>query len=284
MKSEKIRFLQDHPILAMLLSMVLIQLYFLAVGVIQNIVAMLLTGGSQVSSIVDAVVTIASSLLLLWLYQRKYYPNGRKFFSTQGFGPSLLYGWGLLVVAVLSFSIARLTGTPMGNVFAAIILGIAPGIQEELLCRTIPISLLMKREDRRNLIPAVYIIPSLLFGLFHFVNLLSGADLILTLLQVAYATAVGLILASIYLKTGNLWITIALHSFMDFVAYLSLNMQQSDGILKASGSYEWVGYLVQLLYTVIFAINAFWLYRKSSREEIAQTWEEVNTDITTPEI
>ncbi len=284
MKSEKIRFLQDHPILAMLLSMVLIQLYFLAVGVTQNIVAMLLTGGSQVSSIVDAVVTIASSLLLLWLYQRKYYPNGRKFFSTQGFGPSLLYGWGLLVVAVLSFSIARLTGTPMGNVFAAIILGIAPGIQEELLCRTIPISLLMKREDRRNLIPAVYIIPSLLFGLFHFVNLLSGADLILTLLQVAYATAVGLILASIYLKTGNLWITIALHSFMDFVAYLSLNMQQSDGILKASGSYEWVGYLVQLLYTVIFAINAFWLYRKSSREEIAQTWEEVNTDITTPEI
>ncbi len=276
MKSEKTRFLQDHPILAMLLSMVLIQLYFLAVGVIQNIVAMLLTGGSQVSSIVDAVVTIASSLLLLWLYQRKYYPNGRKFFSTQGFEPSLLYGWGLLVVAVLSFSIARLTGNPMGNVFAAIILGIAPGIQEELLCRTIPISLLMKREDRRNLIPAVYIIPSLLFGLFHFVNLLSGADLILTLLQVAYATAVGLILASIYLKTGNLWITIALHSFMDFIAYLSLNMQQSDGILKASGSYEWVGYLVQLLYTVIFAINAFWLYRKSSREEIAQTWEEIN--------
>ncbi len=276
MKSEKTRFLQDHPILAMLLSMVLIQLYFLAVGVIQNIVAMLLTGGSQVSSIVDAVVTIASSLLLLWLYQRKYYPNGRKFFSTQGFGPSLLYGWGLLVVAVLSFSIARLTGNPMGNVFAAIILGIAPGIQEELLCRTIPISLLMKREDRRNLIPAVYIIPSLLFGLFHFVNLLSGADLILTLLQVAYATAVGLILASIYLKTGNLWITIALHSFMDFIAYLSLNMQQSDGILKPSGSYEWVGYLVQLLYTVIFAINAFWLYRKSSREEIAQTWEEIN--------
>ncbi len=276
MKSEKTRFLQDHPILAMLLSMVLIQLYFLAVGVIQNIVAMLLTGGSQVSSIVDAVVTIASSLLLLWLYQRKYYPNGRKFFSTQGFGPSLLYGWGLLVVAVLSFSIARLTGNPMGNVFAAIILGIAPGIQEELLCRTIPISLLMKREDRRNLIPVVYIIPSLLFGLFHFVNLLSGADLILTLLQVAYATAVGLILASIYLKTGNLWITIALHSFMDFIAYLSLNMQQSDGILKASGSYEWVGYLVQLLYTVIFAINAFWLYRKSSREEIAQTWEEIN--------
>lgn len=284
MKSEKTRFLQDHPILAMLLSMVLIQLYFLAVGVIQNIVAMLLTGGSQVSSIVDAVVTIASSLLLLWLYQRKYYPNGRKFFSTQGFGPSLLYGWGLLVVAVLSFSIARLTGNPMGNVFAAIILGIAPGIQEELLCRTIPISLLMKREDRRNLIPVVYIIPSLLFGLFHFVNLLSGADLILTLLQVAYATAVGLILASIYLKTGNLWITIALHSFMDFVAYLSLNMQQSDGILKASGSYEWVGYLVQLLYTVIFAINAFWLYRKSSREEIAQTWEEINADITTTEI
>ncbi len=284
MKSEKTRFLQDHPILAMLLSMVLIQLYFLAVGVTQNIVAMLLTGGSQVSSIVDAVVTIASSLLLLWLYQRKYYPNGRKFFSTQGFGPSLLYGWGLLVVAVLSFSIARLTGTPMGNVFAAIILGIAPGIQEELLCRTIPISLLMKREDRRNLIPAVYIIPSLLFGLFHFVNLFSGADLILTLLQVAYATAVGLILASIYLKTGNLWITIALHSFMDFVAYLSLNMQQSDGILKASGSYEWVGYLVQLLYTVIFAINAFWLYRKSSREEIAQTWEEINADITTTEI
>ncbi len=276
MKSEKTRFLQDHPILAMLLAMVLIQLYFLAVGVIQNIVAMLLTGGSQVSSIVDAVVTIASSLLLLWLYQRKYYPNGRKFFSTQGFGPSLLYGWGLLVVAVLSFSIARLTGNPMGNVFAAIILGIAPGIQEELLCRTIPISLLMKREDRRNLIPVVYIIPSLLFGLFHFVNLLSGADLILTLLQVAYATAVGLILASIYLKTGNLWITIALHSFMDFIAYLSLNMQQSDGILKASGSYEWVGYLVQLLYTVIFAINAFWLYRKSSREEIAQTWEEIN--------
>ncbi len=284
MKSEKTRFLQDHPILAMLLSMVLIQLYFLAVGVIQNIVAMLLTGGSQVSSIVDAVVTIVASLLLLWLYQRKYYPNGRKFFSTQGFGPSLLYGWGLLVVAVLSFSIARLTGNPMGNVFAAIILGIAPGIQEELLCRTIPISLLMKREDRRNLIPAVYIIPSLLFGLFHFLNLFSGADLILTLLQVAYATAVGLILASIYLKTGNLWITIALHSFMDFIAYLSLNMQQSDGILKASGSYEWVGYLVQLLYTVIFAINAFWLYRKSSREEIAQTWEDVNTDITTPVI
>lgn len=275
MKTGKKQFFHNHPILTMLLSMVLVPLYFLVVGVIQASVTMLLTGSREIGSLAGALVTIVASFLLLWFYQRKYYPDGRKFYHIQGFWPAFWSGWALTVVAVVSFLVERLTGKPMGSVLAAVILGIAPGIREELLCRIIPVSLLMRREDRKELITAAYLIPSLVFGLFHFVNLYSGADPILTLLQVAYATAVGLIFAAIYLKTGNLWVSILLHALLDFSAYLSADLQQTNGVLQASGSDEWIGYLVQLLYTAIFAANAFCLYRKNSREAIAQTWEKI---------
>jgi uncharacterized protein len=64
------------------------------------------------------------------------------------------------------------------------------------------------------------IVTSVLFGLSHSLNLLSGKSGVEILIQVAYALAIGFGFAAVALRTGLLWPLILVHALIDFTSVL----------------------------------------------------------------
>ena len=60
------------------------------------------------------------------------------------------------------------------------------------------------------------IITSALFGLFHLINIASGAGVFGTLLQVVYTFLIGAMLSFVMLKTKDLWLCVIIHALFDF--------------------------------------------------------------------
>ena len=73
------------------------------------------------------------------------------------------------------------------------------GVLEEVIFR----GLLFRAMAKDNMKAAV-IVSSVTFGMGHIVNLLSGAPLLDSLLQIVYATAVGFLFTVMFLRTGSI--------------------------------------------------------------------------------
>ncbi len=271
MEKSKKHIVFDHPILSMILMPVVLFAFITSVG---DIVRALL--GISSSHLISAVGEITAAVIVLALHQFWFRNELHHFFSAKNFGRGLLIGFGvmgvpliLLVMRIVSITLGE---TKIGNVGLALIYGLAPGIGEEVIFRIIPISIAM-RSRNKNVITIVLVVTSLIFGLGHSVNLLAGADPMQTLLQVIYATALGLTFAAIYLRTGNIWITIFIHTLTDFTSYIALDTQEAGGVLADKAEMATIIGLSVL--SVIFFINALIAFRKSQREKIPAVWDRI---------
>lgn len=91
------------------------------------------------------------------------------------------------------------------------------GAFEELAFRGVFLpALLEKRRDSKKSILWTVIGSSAVFGLVHLVNLLEGAGIGATVLQVGYSFLIGGMCAIVLMKTGNLLYCILLHAVYDF--------------------------------------------------------------------
>lgn len=90
------------------------------------------------------------------------------------------------------------------------------GFVEETAFRGLILRALAPRGVRR-----AAVVSSVLFGSMHVVNLLFGADLGATLLQVGYATAMGFTFAAVALRTGVIWPLVVIHTLMDAVGFVT---------------------------------------------------------------
>ena len=91
------------------------------------------------------------------------------------------------------------------------------GAFEELAFRgTLQTVLLEKRKGGRPPIFWTVVLCSALFGAFHLINLLEGAGITGTLLQVGYSFLIGGMCSIVLLKTGNLIWCILLHAIYNF--------------------------------------------------------------------
>lgn len=84
------------------------------------------------------------------------------------------------------------------------------GFSEEVLLRGFVLRALMRNSEGFAVVAS-----SVAFGLLHLVNLIGGADLVVTLLQVAYATCMGLMLSTFVCRTDNIIPCVLLHSSLD---------------------------------------------------------------------
>lgn len=91
------------------------------------------------------------------------------------------------------------------------------GAFEELAFRGLFLPVLLeKRRDSKKQILWTVIGSSAVFGLVHLVNLLEGAGIGATVLQVGYSFLIGGMCAIVLMKTGNLLYCILLHAVYDF--------------------------------------------------------------------
>jgi membrane protease YdiL (CAAX protease family) len=89
------------------------------------------------------------------------------------------------------------------------------GFAEEAIFR----GLMLNALKARGLWQAA-IITSLLFGLSHSLNLLSGKSGADILIQICYALAIGFAFAALVLKKGILWPLVIAHALIDFTSFI----------------------------------------------------------------
>lgn len=112
-----------------------------------------------------------------------------------------------------------------------------PGIWEEVAFRGIILTLLFKKYSRKKAI----IIDGVIFGSAHLFNILSGANIMDTVIQMLYATCLGFSFAYMYIRTESLIPGILAHYLIDAVNPLFLNV-----ILENT--------LLVLIYMIIFVL------------------------------
>lgn len=127
---------------------------------------------------------------------------------------------------------------------AAVTLAMA-GLLEELIFR----GLLFKAMYKDNQMAAI-IVGSLTFGMGHIVNLLNGAPLLETLLQIAYATAIGYLFIVIFMKSGSIVPCIVAHCFINGMSCFGRDAGDLFNIITA------------LVLVIVPMAYALWLSRK----------------------
>jgi len=96
------------------------------------------------------------------------------------------------------------------------ILMLIPGIWEEVAFRGVISTLNLRKYSQRT----VLVVVALLFGFFHFFNLLSGSNLIITGVQVVYASLMGFLFGYLFIKTKSLIPSIILHYLINSLGQL----------------------------------------------------------------
>ena len=275
-KSKKIGRIFERPILGMIVAIVLMYVFEGILGSIANYIFGInytgLVAKSQKAMIVSdgaGIVAAILCLLIYWLHNKR---KPKEFFTVRNFGPYLLMGWSIFVVEGITLIENIVQGQKLGSIALAVLMGFSPGIKEEVMFRIIPIAIVMKGVDKEKNMWIGFFTSGIIFSLIHILNIIAGADPVMSLIQAFYAFCVGLVFAAIYLRTGNMWITIFLHSFTDIIAFLGLEEQQNLGVqVTRVGTWD---QLLLIGFGILYLINAIYIFRKSKRGEALITWKQ----------
>ncbi|MGE7911127.1 CPBP family intramembrane glutamic endopeptidase [Lysinibacillus xylanilyticus] len=172
---------------------------------------------SSLSSIflIQFISTAGGVLVTLWIMKKSK-------FSFHDFGFRRFKAGAWMAVIVFSELIAFFNGITDEDGFSAqyvfilLLFVIAVGLCEEFIFR----GLIFKYLSAKGLKVAI-LGSSFLFGIGHLANILSGADLLMTLLQITYAFLFGLVCAEIVAKTKSIIFPIVWHAMHDFIAFLT---------------------------------------------------------------
>ncbi|MCM1296612.1 MAG: CPBP family intramembrane metalloprotease [Muribaculaceae bacterium] len=86
----------------------------------------------------------------------------------------------------------------------------------------------------KNSVKKAVLVASVTFGIGHIVNLLNGAEVLLTLLQICYATAIGFLLTIIFYKGKSLVPCIIAHGVVNSLSIFAVHDSQVFDIVTAA--------------------------------------------------
>ena len=274
MKQKKHRFLK-HPILAAFLLPVI---GLLGGGIIGQIVVLSLNGfdtkAAQNTLLSNDLPEIFLALLVI-LIMKHSYDNQFKFgFWKKNLKTSMVFAsWGFLVL-LLNIIPNLFLGTPLESSYGLLLAvtgGIAPGLYEEVTCRGVVLSNMMYQwRNAKNPIMMSLLASSIAFGLIHLVNLFSTVGP--TLIQVGYATGLGIFFGAVYLRTRNLWGPVVVHALIDISAKIFVTEDPVAGIASLAVPPEQM--LVGIAVFIVFTSIGLYLVRPAKHEEIKALWRE----------
>lgn len=122
---------------------------------------------------------------------------------------------------------------------------IGVGFSEEILFRSFLINTISQKNKKMAIL-----LPSIIFGALHLFNLVGGADLFATLLQVVYAFFFALMCSLFYIKTQNIIPCMICHALIDVTDTFMIPDQSV--VLQCLGS---------VLFIIPSAFYAFYLWK-----------------------
>lgn len=181
------KFFEKHETLCLII--------LIAGYVIMNSYCMKNFGFTSPISFVANTIFSAVLITLILISQKAKYYGLKKVENTR----KLLYFIPLVVISTVGIWRGINIKNSISEITFRVLTMINVGFLEEIIFRGI----LYKSIEKDNKKLAI-IITSITFGIGHIVNLLNGADLIPTLMQICYATALGFLFVTILNKSKSL--------------------------------------------------------------------------------
>lgn len=228
--------------------------------------------GNTLVEIFSALFRILCGVLIYLLMKKIY---GKEFtfgFSRRNLKQAFLFCIPAFIMALTNFPeyISRgcVLRTGLVGFLYAVLTGFAPGFFEEMALRGAALNnMMIQWKNRSNRVMKSLLASGVVFGVIHLINLV-GAGVWETLLQVCYASAVGILLGAIYLRTKNIIALIAAHSFIDFTAELFVETAETQEVTSFS-----IASSVVLI--VVFTAFGLYLVRKEKHQEINAVFLEI---------
>ena len=147
---------------------------------------------------------LLSILIIIFIFKNKFgnhyglttFPSPKKYLY---FIPLFL------IISVNLWNGINVVNTPSEIIFYIVSM-IGVGFLEEIIFRGFLFEM-MEKDNVKNAI----IVSSVTFGIGHIINLLNGAEILPTLMQIMYATAAGYLFVTIFYKSKSLWPCIITH-------------------------------------------------------------------------
>ena len=160
---------------------------------------------SYISSIINTIFSIGLIGIIVALKRTSYYgltkvKNAKKY----------LYFIPLIIIGTVNIWNGIKIKNSTSEILFHILTMINVGFIEEIIFR----GFLFKMMAKDNIKSAI-IVSSITFGIGHIVNLLNGADLIPTLMQICYAISIGYLFVTIFYKSKSLVPCIITHSLIN---------------------------------------------------------------------
>ena len=200
------RFAERHPFWFVAILEVMVILVYLALGTIAHRTNLSNIGFEGIANLVLSVIATTLLSVMGWWrivgFRRPDQPS------------DLLY----FVVPFLPAVISLVAGVELKNVLVVtqlLIVTAMVGFAEEAIFR----GLMLNALKPRGAWTAV-IVTSLLFGLSHSLNVLSGKNLAVVAVQILYALAIGFAFAALVIKKGIIWPLVLAHFLIDFTAMI----------------------------------------------------------------
>ena len=197
------------------------------------------------TSIVNTVISIGLIILILLLKRLKYYGitkinNSKKYF----------YFLPLLLIITVNLWNGININNSQEEILFHILTMINVGFIEEIIFR----GFLFKMMEKINVKTAIFV-SAITFGVGHIINLLNGANLIPTLIQVCYATSIGFLFVVIFYKSKSLLPCIITHCLVN-----SLSIFNIENIISI--------YVAPIILTIVPIIYAIYIGKYIVEEEI----------------
>lgn len=263
-----------HPILYCILSEVL----FLGSMVVFSLLATIglaaagadfdtmdgyLLGSVEAVGLAVALLLLARTGRLDLLHRR-----GCGFLNGMLVGMYPLFFIGYTTVGTLAFDRPDTPLLPLPRILTFMLNMILVGVAEELVFRGIIAQTLLERYGTaRAGVWKACLVSGVLFGAAHLSNLL-GSEAFGVLMQCVFAASLGVMLAAIYFRTGNLWVTVFLHSAMDIAAMLIGGLYGTTSVAESVSGYD----ASRLLSVAVYLIPTVFLLRKKKLPEVQLYW------------
>lgn len=128
-------------------------------------------------------------------------------------------------------------------------------VMEEALFRFAILGILFYAwRNVKQRLPLALATSSILFGIVHLTNY-GPQEWSMTILQAVSAAGLGLFFATVYVYTGQLWLAMMMHFFLDWTAFIASDTTLMTGKVTMQ---DWIGTAVELL--IFIGITTWMMY------------------------
>jgi len=261
-------FLREHVNVGTLVLLILYFIFLFLPGFVILPLSPFLLDIPTVSALFIEFFIIVGFLILLWQIIVPYglkLPNGEMTFieHSRSIGLSRVRPlWRNLVIGLGSIALFGLSTVLLGELLGTyypipeilffgfrwflFVIMLIPGIWEEVAFRGVILNLQLRKYS----ILTVIFLNGIIFGLFHFVNLLAQ-NLFLTVLQVIYASCLGISFAYMFIKTNSLLPSILVHYLINSVGQFFLTIELTNRVNLALFAVFGVGVIPMILIMIL---------------------------------